>query len=105
MIQIKSGVTPRLLVIAAALANAAEALALPFPVVITSGTDGPHMEGSKHYTGEALDVRTRNFASVRQLEQFLAVVTRKLGDDYQVIRESDHLHVEYDPRAGRTTAV
>ena len=30
-----------------------------FVFIITSGRDGKHSEGSKHYSGNAVDVRTR----------------------------------------------
>ena len=94
MIKVKSGVSPKNLIIAAALAN--ESFTVTFPVVITSGTDGTHMKGSKHYTGEALDMRTRNFPE-GQLKPFMDRLQTRLGEDYQLILEVDHLHIEYDP--------
>lgn len=64
--------------------------------VITAGTDGKHMEGSLHYKGLALDLRTfnvpgRELAICNQIKQ-------ALGPDYDVIIEKDHIHLEYDPK-------
>jgi len=96
MIKIKAGVTPPNLVILAAAANAAAELALT--VVVTSGTDGQHMVGSKHYDGAALDFRTRNLTGAER-ERFMRTIKRRLGRDYDVVLELDHLHIEHDPKA------
>lgn len=96
MLKVKGTVRPRNLVIAAALANAAHDL--PFDPVITSGNDSQHMPGSKHYTGEALDVRTRNIPADPPglLTLLVTRLKRRLGPDYQVIVDPDHLHIERD---------
>ena len=77
-------------------------------VVITSGTDGTHREGSAHYSGNALDFRA-NHISDEQAQAIADELNARLGDDYDVIFErkdtdqvgedewSDHIHVEYDP--------
>ena len=95
MIKVKRGVKPKALVIAAAAANAN--LDLDFDIVITSGTDGTHMVGSKHYTGEALDFRTQGVES-NTLNLWRERVATRLGPDYQVITEGDHIHIEFDPQ-------
>lgn len=92
MIRIKDGVTPRNLVIAAAAANVASVLGVD--VTITSGTDGKHMDGSKHYTGEALDIRLLGV----QTPHFMDALAARLGAAYQLVLEANHLHVEYDPK-------
>lgn len=96
MIRIKAGVQPRNLVIAAAVANVGHEMDVD--VVITSGTDGQHMQGSKHYTGEALDIRL-----VANEAEFVQRLGAHLGANYQLIVERDHLHVEYDPSAATAT--
>lgn len=96
MLKIKDGVTPHNLNIAAELANIAEENGLL--LVITSGTDGTHMKTSKHYLGDALDVRTSNLTN-EQIQMVKLNLMGKLGSDYDVIRESDHIHVEYDPKS------
>jgi len=64
--------------------------------VVTSGCDGTHMEGSKHYTGEALDFRTLGIAK-HFVAQIAAGVRAALGAQFDVVLEADHLHVEFDP--------
>lgn len=63
-------------------------------LVITSGLDGRHRKGSRHYLGMALDFRTRGFglAARRRVTRQLSDV---LGSGFKVLRESDHIHVEY----------
>jgi hypothetical protein len=95
MLKVKSGVTPRLIVIAAAAANVSNDLGLT--LVVTSGTDGKHMKGSKHYTGEALDIRRSNIASER-VSMVCELLRARLGKNYDVVLERTHIHVEYDPK-------
>ena len=95
MIKVKYDVTPKNLVIAAAVANIADELDIT--VVITSGTDGFHMATSKHYTGDALDLRRFNMEPV-MLALFLVRLKERLGRNYDVILEKDHIHCEYDPK-------
>lgn len=65
--------------------------------VITSCIDGTHSVKSKHYTGNALDFRTRDMNGTQQ-QMFFDAVSSGLGTDYDVILEHNHLHVEYEPR-------
>lgn len=94
MLRVKAGVTPKSLVICAAAANSAQELNAT--VVVTSGSDGKHKEQSKHYTHEALDLRTKNL-SVSDRDALLVALRRRLGNSYDVVLEEDHIHVEYDP--------
>ena len=64
-------------------------------MTVTSARDGKHMKGSKHYTGEAIDIRTRDMVDEIGTAQ---VIKRYLGKDYDVIFEKDHIHIEYDPK-------
>lgn len=61
---------------------------------VTSGVDGEHSIGSKHYVGHALDVRTKG---VPGMDTIAAQIRDSLGDEFDVILEGDHLHVEFDP--------
>ena len=85
--------------IAAATVNAANVLGLPYTMFVTSGNDSTHRRGSKHYTDEALDFRTKHLPSrVKQL--LVAAVKQRLGRHFDVILEdlgkpNEHLHVEY----------
>ncbi len=71
--------------------------ALDKAVVITSGIDGSHRKDSLHYVGKALDLRTRHLTHDEKNE-VRDEMRAKLGDNYDVVLESDHLHVEYDPQ-------
>jgi len=65
-------------------------------LVITSALDGKHMDGSLHYKGLAIDVRSRD---VSGREPSIARDLRAaLGSDYDVVIEPDHFHIEYDPK-------
>jgi len=68
-----------------------------FPVkpVVTSTTGDIHKPGSKHYTGEAIDFRTKDLHNPNKVTNDLQ---KALGDDYDVINEGDHIHAEYDPK-------
>jgi len=65
--------------------------------VVTSVVDGRHSHTSLHYSGNALDCRTRDMS--RDLAEFVTKEIKEgLGDDYDVILESNHIHIEYQPR-------
>ena len=89
--------TPKNLVIAAAAINAATQINAEWDVIITSGTDGVHKKGSKHYVGGALDLRISNIPN-GQLSIYVKALKGRLGPDYDVVLESDHIHCEYDPK-------
>jgi hypothetical protein len=65
-------------------------------MTITSGTEGRHGERSKHYIGQAVDIRTKDLTSGEEWE--LREWLSNLGEDYDIVQESDHLHVEFDPK-------
>lgn len=68
-------------------------------IVITSANDGTHAQGSRHYTNEALDVRTKSFRSSADKQVFRAKLSADLGDQFTVLLEdeggpSEHLHIQ-----------
>jgi len=67
--------------------------------VVTSVKDGRHKAGSKHYIGDAADFRTKNISKKDELLWIVNTVRKKLGRDFDVVMESDHLHIEYDKKA------
>jgi len=85
----------------AAVAQAANALGLPKPV-ITSGNDSGHKQGSLHFKDRALDFRGNNI-TIAQGKALRAKVIASVGPDYDVLFETfvnqsnNHLHVEFDP--------
>ena len=62
-------------------------------LVITSTYEGNHSPSSLHYCDEAVDIRLWGKARKCRDE-----IKRQLGHDYDVIVESDHIHIEYDPK-------
>ena len=97
ILKFKAGVVvPKVCIIAAAVINAANVLGLP-DMLVTSGNDSTHMKGSKHYSDEALDFRTKHL-TVAQKHALTTAVKARLGTNYDVVLESDHLHVEHDSK-------
>jgi len=67
--------------------------------VITSGSDGKHMAHSYHYTGNALDFRHTYPGAKSPVDStdIRIAITEKLGENFDVVVEQSHIHVEYDP--------
>lgn len=66
-------------------------------LVITSVKDGKHKTGSKHYSGDAFDGRTRYF-DVPEQEEIKAELINALGPDFDVVLHKTHMHVEFHPK-------
>ena len=73
-------------------------------MVITSMNDGTHSLQSKHYRGDAADLRTRNLPQNVDPQDVVREIKERLNSrDYDVIFESadtpnEHIHIEYDPK-------
>ena len=68
----------------------------PYDFVITSVSDGKHSENSLHYSGNAFDCRTRHLTESQA--QLVALQLKKnLGDEFDVVLEKTHCHIEYQP--------
>lgn len=65
--------------------------------VITSGMEGDHGPTSLHYAGLAVDMRTHSTPK-EILPDVIRYIKTALGKEYDVILETDHLHIEYDPK-------
>jgi len=70
-------------------------------IVVTSANDGRHSQRprSRHYTNEALDIRSRNFKTDAARQLFLRRLRRELGIAFYVAYEhggkpSAHFHVQ-----------
>lgn len=74
-------------------------LILQHDITITSGSEGTHMAGSKHYTGEAIDIRTKDLTDDQRQRLWFAL-KQHLGPHYDVVEEFNppHIHIEYDPK-------
>ena len=66
--------------------------------VITSGQDGKHSLTSLHYAGQAFDVRTWNIPKGISPKDIVRQIKAKLNIHFDVVLESDHIHVEFQPR-------
>lgn len=67
-------------------------------MVVTSCKDGKHMKNSFHAIGLAVDLRTRDMKDRAQVEQIAKEIRAALGPDFDVVVESDHLHIESDEK-------
>lgn len=70
--------------------------------VITSANDSLHKKNSRHYTNEAIDLRTHNLKNPEEAQKMLQ---SKLGPKFTVLYESPgtanaHLHLQ--PKSGTT---
>lgn len=67
-------------------------------LTVTSVNDGRHMPGSKHYTGEAVDLRTWSLKNDQRVAEFIHRLATAIGDNFDIVLEPTHIHVEYDPQ-------
>lgn len=68
-------------------------------LVITSINDGNHKQDSRHYTNEAIDIRSHNFPSEFLKKEFRRELEAYLGPKFRVLYESagtpnQHFHVQ-----------
>lgn len=59
--------------------------------VITSTYEGMHSPGSLHYAHRAIDFRMLPASVIDSVKQ-------RLGKEYDVVKEENHVHIEYDPK-------
>lgn len=66
----------------------------------TSSSDSKtrHMVGSKHDHGDAVDISIRGLGGAAAVKSIVDNIRRDLGDDYDVLIDKDHIHIEYDPK-------
>lgn len=69
--------------------------AFDFDCVVTSIMEGTHSRASLHYTGVAADLRLPPSRAV----ELVAALQAALGEDFDVVLEADHIHVEFQPKA------
>lgn len=70
-------------------------------LTVTSACEGKHSKGSKHYSGLAVDLRTRDIPGGPEgiAATSLAVDLREaLGNEFDVVVEKTHIHVEFHPK-------
>ena len=71
----------------------------PKDFVITSVNDSKHMVGSKHYTDEAIDLRSKNFNDMASKYSFKELLELRLGKKFRVLFEypgkiNEHFHIQ-----------
>lgn len=106
MLKLKQGVslkglTPEMLVGIIAINTAFNSRG--FDCVITSCNDATHSVNSKHYKGNAVDVRTKHITTDRTKNEIVDLIKLALDESFDIILENahtdnEHLHVEYDPK-------
>ncbi len=94
-----TGMRPEILLAAVAAMEAYKAAG--HDLMITACVDGKHMAGSLHYAGAAIDVRTRDLPPA-DVPKVLARIKSCVGDDFDVLLEADHIHIEFQPKQALT---
>jgi|TARA_Y100000310_G_C20682581_1_gene816848 hypothetical protein len=90
------GVRPELLI----AMMVAEEVAREFDakLILTSITEGSHSTTSLHYNGCAFDIRTWHLHE-HDKGEFVKTMKERLGtNDFDVVLENDHIHVEFQPK-------
>ena len=64
-------------------------------IVLTSANDGRHSLTSLHYVGHAVDIRTRHLVNPEKVRD---EIKSRLNQDFDVLFEGDHIHIEWQPR-------
>jgi hypothetical protein len=62
--------------------------------IITSTYEGNHSPSSLHYGNLAVDFRLPK----KRADDLISAIRSHLPKDYDIILESDHIHIEYDPK-------
>lgn len=67
-----------------------------FDCVITSADDSKHGFNTLHGQGKAMDFRTKHLPDANTKVAIKNRVAERLGIDFDVVLEEDHLHCEFD---------
>lgn len=80
-------------------------------MVLTSCNDGRHSYGSLHWSGNAVDIRTKTISPdadgetrLSDVTKFVDLVRRDCGEEFDVVLEyfgepNEHMHMEYHPKS------
>jgi hypothetical protein len=66
-------------------------------VIVTCISDSKHKNSSLHYVGFAADL---SLPSADKTSVVLDRLHINLGDDFDIVLEGDHIHVEFQPKRG-----
>jgi hypothetical protein len=68
-------------------------------IITEAYAESGHIKNSKHYEGNAVDIRIWNLGS--DVHRIFGQIKRGLDEyGFDIILESDHIHIEYDPKEG-----
>lgn len=72
-----------------------------YTAVVTSTNDSYHKIGSLHYLGLAVDLRIKHLQKeiVPTIADEIRTELTNISNNYQVVLELNHIHVEFDRRA------
>lgn len=95
------GIRPEILLGVCVVHSVFQTYSVPL-MTITEGTGGKHMEGSKHYQGLAVDIRSKNIPEMAK-NAILKECQVNLGENFDFLLEQageagEHFHLEYDSR-------
>lgn len=65
--------------------------------VITSVMEGTHKRASIHYAGGGADLRRPPLDNIA--DDIINDIKLALGEDFDVILEGDHIHMEFQPKS------
>ena len=71
-----------------------------YEATVTSAVDGTHSTNSLHYDGRAIDIRIRDLPASYSAEAVTRDIQERLSDDYDVVLEDNHIHIEWQPKKG-----
>ena len=63
---------------------------------VTSVIDGQHMRASIHYIGGAVDLGLPGARGITARDR----IAHRIGSDFDVVLEDDHIHLEWQPKGG-----
>ena len=65
-------------------------------LTVTSARGDTHSKYSLHYAGHAVDLRSRDLSEETR-NKIIALLKAELGQNFQVMFHSNHIHIEYQP--------
>ena len=65
---------------------------------ITSLNDSKHSKTSLHYADNAADIRTKDWPARIDKAAVVSEMRSRLNHHYDILLESNHIHIEYQPR-------
>lgn len=75
------------------------------PTLVATFIDmGTHMEGSRHYFGDAVDLRSHTFPTQKSKDAFIKAVLARLADSQYVMfleaagTPNEHFHAQWKPK-------